>query len=70
MNFGDIPVRMEMDKVDLQKSKTYHVYPIAEIHLHSLSGFSCQCDPRIERYLNGAALVIHNDKSGALKKAN
>ncbi len=70
MNIGDLTVGLAMDRIDLQKSKTYHVYPVAEELLHSLGGFSCQCDPKVERYPNGAALVIHNDKDQAMKKAH
>jgi hypothetical protein len=55
---------------EMVNPNVWHVYPLREEHAHNLTGINCLCDPKVERYANGSALVIHNAAEEAKKKAN
>lgn len=49
---------MAYEKPDL------HVYPVSDIGPHDTGSRSCACNPKIETFSWGQAVVIHNSWDG------
>jgi hypothetical protein len=41
-----------------------HVVPIGDLKRHRDRGVTCWCNPKVTRYPDGGALVVHNSMDG------
>lgn len=54
-----------LDLLDFDTGNVWHVYPVNDLKAHILSGGKvCWCNPRVEKQVNDALIIIHKSKDG------
>lgn len=42
------------------KPKNVHVEPLNDLMAHNTNDIDCECNPKLEKQISGAYVVIHN----------